>query len=1029
MRQKRIAFTSGYPRYWINQTNYRFMIGSLFFWKQWDKSDRIFYSIFFSLFLLSIVFYLSGYYLGTDTVINWVVISKNQTVNLLREGANLGAITLNYNVDNFLVNETFEGSDIKINYVASYLLLGFITVSLIFYLTVITGLNRFWFIAGVIIFMALMINFKLDQLLLFGSYENIPLYVVLGLYLPLLYYFHAFASHISFFWKWMAIAATTVIVGGVLVQFATVSNPVLYLVNYGILFPVVISILFVFTVAIEIIAGLLYIITSGNTGQGKNSLFHFSLVTFIYLVNVILVFAKNRQFIDWDLYYINEFYLLLISAIVGIWGFKHRSTLFENVLPFRSSGAFVFLIAGTICFTTIAYLFYTGNDPLVETMEDAIIFSHLSFGFFFFLYVISNFVSLLHGNLQVYKVVYKPKHMPYFVMRFIGLVGVGALFFQSGQLAMSQAVAGYYNGIGDLYMAVKDYYVAEQYYKLGSQFEFQNHRSNYGLASLANKQNDQASALYYYQQSILKKPTPYAYANLANVYQSSGLFFDALFSLKEGVNEFPDNAYLNNNLGLLYAKTDIADSAYMFFEKASVSASNVASTNILSLLAIKKLNFDLDSINTQYLSSDYLPVRNNLLVLNNLNGIYNAGLFSRNYLTDSILNPNTFAYLYNTAYNQSFVDDSTANSLIDNYLAVSQNLSYSGQLGFSKALNCYGNGELIKAFKLLDRLQLQNSLQSAYYNNVNGLWALAQNSPLLAADFFDRAVRDGFEDAKLNKGFALIEMDSLEEATAVFSNLRMAAPGQEKGIIPIVLKLLAGDVRADSLNDREKYWLMNIHKNRNSRSENLAIIQQMENPYYQVLAKIDLMEHYFRLGQIDSLTEDFAEVDKQNIDDQKLAQRFFHLKLKLLAARNDLAQLEAILDKLGPGDHILKTYLQAKIAEGKGDMDGAFQAYRYIADKNPFETQYLLDAAEFFETKAKDQNLAYESILNASIIHPYSIPLSKAFILQCIKMGLFNYAENELQRLGTLTTPADYQRFLNLYNNLISQDNEAEDWQ
>lgn len=990
----------------------------------------MFYSIFLMIFILSIIFYLSGYYLGTDTVINWVVVSKNQAISLLREGVNLGAITLNYKADNYLINETFEGSDIKINFIASYLFLTSLAVSLVFYLTLITGLSRFWFIVGVILFMGLMINFKLDQLLLFGSYKNIPLYVILALYLPVLYYFHAFAENVSFFRKWLMIALVTLVIGVLLIQFAGVSNPVLYLVNYGILFPVIVAILFIFSVAIEVMAGILYVVTSGNTSQSKNSLLHFTIVSLIYLVNVALVFAKNRQFIDWDLYYVEEFYLLLFSAVAGIWGFRHRSILFENVLPFRSTGALLYLVAGVICFGTIAYLFYTGNDPLVEAMEDAIVFSHLSFGVFFFLYVISNFLGPLYDNLQVYKVLYKPRHMPYYVMRFIGLVGVGGLFFQSGQLAMNQAIAGYYNGIGDLYMAVEDYYVAEQYYKLGSQFEFQNHRSNYGLASLANKQNDQASALYYYQQSILKKPTPYAYANLANVYQSSGLFFDALFSLKEGVENFPDNAYLNNNLGLLYAKTNIADSAYMFLERASLSSPEVASANILSLLADKKLQFDLDSINNRYLTSfGYLPVRNNLMVLNNIDGHYRPDLFTERYLTDSILNPNTFAYLYNACYNQSFGRDSTFNSFVDQYLAVSQNQGYSDQLGLAKALNCYGSGELIKAFMILDQLQLQSSFQSAYYHNINGLWALDQRSPALAVDFFSRAIRDGFEDARLNRGFALIEMDSLEEAKVVFSALQSADSNQQNEVIPAVLKLLNDENwQVDNLSDREKYWLINIYKFQREETEIFNVIRKIENPYYQWLAKLDFMEHQLSIRAIDGLAEEFSAMDGQNID-EKLASGFLHLKAKWLAARNDWQQLEALLTQLNPEDHLLKTYLEAKIAEGKGNREQAFQAYRQIADKNPFKTQYILDAAAFFGQQMKDEHLAYETILNASVINIYSIPLSKAFILQCVKMGLFNYAEDELQRLHTLTTPTDYQQFLDLYRQLVAENELAEDWE
>ncbi len=1007
------------------------MMGNLFFWKQWNKSDRTTYTIFLAVFGLSIIFYLFSYHLGADAIIKWVVSSKNQTVSLLKEGTNIGPVTLNYLTDNYLIKESFEGSDIGINYTASYIFLAFVAISLVLYLTVITTLTRFWFIVGVVIFTACIINFKLDQLLLFGSYKNLPLYGVLAIYLPLLYYFHAFARNTSFFLRWLIIGLVTVISGLILTQFSTVSNPVLYLVNYGILFPVIISILFVFSVAIEVIVGFLYIITRGNTTQSKNSLLHFSVVTLVYLVNVALVFAKNRQFIDWDFYYIDEFYLLLFSAIIGVWGFRHRSTLFENILPFRCNGGLLYLVAAVICMATIGYLFATGNDPLIETMEDTIVFSHLSFGFFFYLYVISNFIGPLHSNLQVYRVLYQPKHMPYYVMRFIGLVGVGGLFFQSGQLAMSQAIAGYYNGIGDLYMAVEDNFVAEQYYKLGSQFEFQNHRSNYGLASLANKQEDRGSALYYYQQSILKKPTPYAYANLANVYQSSGLFFDALFSLKEGVEHFPDNPYLYNNLGLLYAKTDIVDSAYLFLKQATLkkNARDVASANILSLLAEKKLKLDTDSLNNEYNTIDYLPVKNNLLVINNIHQAYESRLFSKAFLKDSILNPNTFAYLFNAGYNQSFVKDSAITGLIDRYRAVSQYSNYNQQLTLSKALNSYSHGEIIKAFKIMDQLQLENSGQKGYLNNINGLWALAEHSPALALDFFEKAIEAGYTDAMLNKGFALIEMDDLEQAKLLLANLQTAGTAEQNQMVPTLLKLLNSDsLQSDDLSDQEKYWLLSIYKFRNSDEENQQMLEEIENPYYQLAAKIGLMEHQFRQGKTDELSDEIGVLDQQEINDEKLAARFLHLKLTWLADQRDLKNIEKDLDRLGPEDDLLKSYLQAKTADAENNTEKALAAYQHIADKNPFEESYIVEAAGFFQEKIKDENLAYETILNAAIINPYSAVLSKAFILQCLKMGLASYAEEELQHLQTIITPGQYQDFLSLYQQVEEENEPNESW-
>lgn len=42
----------------------------------------------------------------------------------------------------------------------------------------------------------------------------------------------------------------------------------------------------------------------------------------LYLVYVGLTFAKNDSLIHWNIVYINEFVLLGISAILGVWGYK-----------------------------------------------------------------------------------------------------------------------------------------------------------------------------------------------------------------------------------------------------------------------------------------------------------------------------------------------------------------------------------------------------------------------------------------------------------------------------------------------------------------------------------------------------------------------------------------------------------------------------------------------------------------------------------------------------------------------------------
>jgi hypothetical protein len=52
-----------------------------------------------------------------------------------------------------------------------------------------------------------------------------------------------------------------------------------------------------------------------------NSLLHFTLLTAIYLLNLLLRFFHNTGRIDWDFFYVNAFAVLAVSIVLGVWGF------------------------------------------------------------------------------------------------------------------------------------------------------------------------------------------------------------------------------------------------------------------------------------------------------------------------------------------------------------------------------------------------------------------------------------------------------------------------------------------------------------------------------------------------------------------------------------------------------------------------------------------------------------------------------------------------------------------------------------
>jgi hypothetical protein len=301
------------------------------------------------------------------------------------------------------------------------------------------------------IFILLLASFKLDLLQIFGLRNNTIFISFVVLYAGLSYYFHAFNTNVTIPVRLISFTILTVLFGVIIAFFSRTTHPFISITGNGIIIPIIMSIAFIIMVSHEIISGFLFLVTQSGGIGSKNSLLHFSLISLIYLVNIGLLYARNTGLLTFDIFYINAFYLYIFSLVLGIWGFKKRNILFENLIPFYPNGAFAYLALAIISTTTIGFFFATGNDSMIEMLEDIIVFSHLAMGVSFLLYVFMNFRTLMKQNLPVYKVVYQAKTYPFFIARGVGLLIMLALFFRSNMYPLYQSIAGFNNVIGDVY--------------------------------------------------------------------------------------------------------------------------------------------------------------------------------------------------------------------------------------------------------------------------------------------------------------------------------------------------------------------------------------------------------------------------------------------------------------------------------------------------------------------------------------------------------------------------------------------------
>ena len=132
-------------------------------------------------------------------------------------------------------------------------------------------------------------------------------------------------------------------------------------------------------------------------------------------------------------------------------------------------------------------------------------------------------------------------------------------------------------------------------------------------------------------------------------------------------------------------------------------------------------------------------------------------------------------------------------------------------------------------------------------------------------------------------------------------------------------------------------------------------------------------------------------------------------------------------------EHLLvNDYLQLFRAMETAESEGAekvTQEMEQLGYRNPFFEDGVLSVATFFNTKIQDQDRAYNILLNSVNLNPFSIPLNQAYALQCLRVGLNNYAMDTRQELRSMMPSAMFLTFEAEFQNLLEEiESKSADW-
>ncbi|MCF2491668.1 hypothetical protein [Dyadobacter sp. CY347] len=751
-----------------------------FFWKVWSPSERRMTVAAFLVLALALIFFAAKSIDPLGNVIRWNVISELSETTAVVDLLRLGEWQYGISTPSHLVTESFMASVMETDFLSVTVFLTLSLIGLTIILAALTTMSRFWYLAGTIALIVFLAFSRLEMLGVFGDANRALFLLTVILYAGTTYYFHAFRPDIGIAKRILAIGGLTALLAVLIAFAAETPFPALTAASYSFPFWLLITILFLIVSSTEIIAALVWLSTSGSVSKGKSGLVNFLVISILYILLLLLLYLRNTKQIDWDVTLISPAFLALAAAILGIWGFRRRADSTDGIIPFRSAGFWLYIGMFIIAVSFTSYMLATANDPVLETLEDVVVQGQLSMSVLFIFYVLINFYPLFQQKLAVYKVLYKPLRFGLTQTRLFGFTILIVLFSIQRLLPVNQAIAGYFNGLGDLHANTEEFSLSEQYYRLAVQQEFQNHKSNYALASLALRQGDRNAAAFYFRQSLLKNPSPQAYSGLSGILVQENLFFDAVYSLQEGVRTFPKSGELLNNLGMLYFKTNVADSAYYYLARAE-EATKRAEIPAANLLAILAKNTDaglLDSLASASEKRDYLSWQANWLAVQNLRQNFSKETFDKNAVPkDSLLSAAAFAYLLNYSVNQAENDSLPAKLLP---ALATKNPVLSQDLSLAALYSEFYSGDKLKALETLSGWADEGGEKSDLYHKILGHW-------LLQLGLYDQAIEalSGVEGAEGTTGMAVANALSDKQAIAVILLDKL----QEKEPNPAIDKL------------------------------------------------------------------------------------------------------------------------------------------------------------------------------------------------------------------------------------------------
>ncbi len=1013
----------------------------LFFWKHWKLGYKSWFSFIFLIFLASVAYMLWGWHQGAAGVIPWIPEGELLTYPVVTGQFQDALFEISTEADTFTIIQRFVAGEYPIRAWVYYMQFGLICFSLLLVLTSATYIKqKIWFGGAVLTILFFIGSANIDAMSISPSewmeFTNSKLLFAFlsGVLVAVSLAFQHYKKG-AYPLRFLAFGLIFIAFGAyVKLYHSKVEWAAMYISNYTVLMGAVLGLVFVILNGHQIVH-LIFTFAVQGSGAGRNHSTPFMIFSGVYLLNMLLFYLESNGIIHWHLYYIPPTILLAITAVLSLWGMKGRERAhYGDIISFEPYGALLFVGLALLTTSSLAFAYSSGNDSLVEVYEDLTLYAHVGMALAYCVYVLMNYIDPIPEHLDIKKTFWDAPRSEFSWSAFVGILVFAIFIFRSDYFPYKQVQAAQNVGIADFYRAEGEEKLAEGYYRTAQGYDFLNHKGNYTLGLLYRKNNFQAESLPYFEAANRRKPSPYTYSHILDVYMR----IDPLEARTRGqiaLFDFPKSSELNNNLGIFYLqKGDLPDSAYSHLLRAAELGQEpmVQQANFFALWPA----FNLKGKPTDVIKEPlpYTGTYNNELVYLNRIGEKSTRSFEPQIIKDTTLETADLCYILNFALNKP----ETALPLIptiQKYERFKSNDSFVSFLAYARANIWLHNHNTYDACLQMQTLAENMGANDPKFHHAVGTWYHRFEQYKMAADAYHEAFMRMKVNESLNEAIALSSEPS-QRASAIEKWTERAEKAKDETAIMARDMLL--HLSKDSLNkmpvlnrsDEAKYQYLHFNNTSIDLQGFSNVVKSIQDLNYKTKATLDRIYFEMDEGSLQTallLREQLTGVLGISSD---LLREMQFVDCHLLHRNGRITELAAVLKELTPTltQKGWVYFFEAAILENQNRASAANELYEKAILAQPFEAEiYEMAAANYNKQKLYDK--AYNVYIKGLAIIPRSAKLYAAYTMQCLEQSYMSYAEKAFERTQQLMSEKDFPAFKRRYEALYELKNrESSDW-